>query len=180
MGAQLERQLRARSMNVIAVGRDTLDLAQPDTITATVRALKPDVIINAGGYTDVDRAEAKRDLARAVNATGPGILAEEAARLGALLVHYSSVFVFAGTSGRGYVEEDLPDPINEYGRSKLAGDEAIAAVGGRYLILRASWVYDARGSNFVLTMLRLAAERDELRVVHAHREDRRRTCGHGR
>lgn len=149
----------------VAAGRDTLDLAEPDSIRAAVRRLRPDVIVNAAGLTHVDQAETQPQLIHAINAVGPGILAEEAKRLDALLVHYSSVYVFDGMSPAPYRETDPPRPINAYGRSKLAGEEAIAASGARALILRASWVYDTRGRNFVLTMLRLARERDELRVV---------------
>jgi dTDP-4-dehydrorhamnose reductase len=128
--------------------------------------VRPDVIVNAAGYTRVDAAESQPAVVHAVNAVAPGIMAEEAKRLGALLVHFSSVYVFDGHKAEPYLEDDTPRPINEYGRSKLRGEQAIAAVGGDHLILRASWVYDAQGrDDFVLTMLRLAAERDELRVV---------------
>jgi dTDP-4-dehydrorhamnose reductase len=149
----------------VAVGRDTIDLTRPDSIRTTLRDVKPDVIVNAAGITDVDRVEREVDLARTINAVAPGIIAEEAKRLGALLVHYSSVYVFDGAKHEPYTEADAPNPINEYGKSKLLGEEAVTAVGGLSIILRASWVYDTRARNFVLTMLRLAASRDELRVV---------------
>jgi len=113
----------------------------------------------------VDKAESEPDLAMRVNGVAPGVLAEEAKRLGALLVHYSTDYVFDGELGRAYTENDAPNPVNAYGRSKLAGERAIEAVGGQYLILRSSWVYSARGSNFVLTVLRLARERPELSMV---------------
>jgi dTDP-4-dehydrorhamnose reductase len=121
--------------------------------------------VNAAGYTAVDRAESDVSTVHRVNAAAPGVLAEEAKRIGALLVHYSSVYVFDGTKAAPYEETDAANPINEYGRSKLAGECAITAVGGDFLILRASWVYDVRGRNFLLTMLALAAERDVLHVV---------------
>ena len=148
-----------------ATDRKSVDLAQPDSIRTAIRATQPDVIVNAAAYTAVDRAETEEDLAHATNATAPGVMAEEAKRLGALLVHYSSDYVFDGASRRPYVESDPPNPINAYGRSKLAGEAAIAAVGGAYLILRTSWLYDMRGHNFLVTMLRAAEERDELCVV---------------
>jgi dTDP-4-dehydrorhamnose reductase len=123
------------------------------------------VIVNAAGYTAVDRAESDVAAVHRVNAAGPGVLAEEAKRIGALLIHYSSVYVFDGVKRSAYDETDPTNPINEYGRSKLAAERAIASVGGDFLILRAGWVYDGRRRNFLLTMLALAAERDVLHVV---------------
>jgi dTDP-4-dehydrorhamnose reductase len=123
------------------------------------------VIINAAAYTAVDKAESDPELATAINASAPGVIAEEAKRLGSLLVHYSTDYVFDGSKPGPYVETDAPNPINVYGKTKLAGDQAIQSVGGDYLILRTSWVYGARGSNFLLTMLRLAQERAELQIV---------------
>ena len=164
VGAHLERVLGAVG-HVYATGRESLDLTDADAIRRTVRELRPDIIVNAAGYTAVDKAESDTRRVHAVNAVAPGILAEEAKRAGALLVHYSSVYVFDGTKNAPYSERDLAHPINEYGRSKLAGEHAITAIGGDHLILRASWVYDVRGRNFLLTMLELAAERDVLRVV---------------
>ena len=142
-----------------------LDLADTPPLVATVRALQPEVIVNAAAYTAVDKAEAERDLAFAVNATAPRVLAEEAKRIGALLVHYSTDYVFDGEKGSPYVESDPTHPISAYGESKLAGEQAIAKSGCRHLILRTSWVYGPRGRNFYLTMLRLAKERPELKVV---------------
>jgi dTDP-4-dehydrorhamnose reductase len=150
---------------VIAAGHARLDLASPDSIRKAVRDARPEVIVNAAAYTAVDKAESERDAAFAVNATAPGVLAEEAKMSGALLVHYSTDYVFDGTKPAPYVEEDTPNPINVYGASKLEGERVIAASGCRYLILRTSWVYGPRGKNFALTMLRLARERPELRVV---------------
>jgi len=150
---------------VTAVDLEHMDLAQPDSIRRVIRELKPEIILNAAAYTAVDKAESEPDLAMRVNGVAPGVLAEEAKRLGALLVHYSTDYVFDGELGRAYTENDAPNPVNAYGRSKLAGERAIEAVGGQYLILRSSWVYSARGSNFVLTVLRLARERPELSMV---------------
>lgn len=164
VGWELERTL-APLGEVSAHDRATLDLADPDRLRAAVRATRPDIIVNAAAYTAVDKAETEPDLAMAINGTAPGILAEEAKRLGALLVHYSTDYVFDGTQDAPYTEDDTPNPINEYGRSKLAGERAIAAVGGRHLILRTSWVYGLRGHNFLRTILRLVAERDQLRIV---------------
>jgi dTDP-4-dehydrorhamnose reductase len=142
-----------------------IDFSKPDTIREAVRAAEPSVIVNAAAYTAVDKAEAAPEPAWAINAAGPGVIAEEAKRLGALMVHYSTDYVYDGSRQGAWVETDKPNPLNVYGQTKLAGDEAIQAVGGDYLILRTSWVYGARGANFLLTMLRLAKERPELRIV---------------
>jgi dTDP-4-dehydrorhamnose reductase len=150
---------------IVAPDRAQLDLRDPARIREAVRAANADVIVNAAAYTAVDKAESERDAAFAVNAAAPGVLAEEAKKSGALLVHYSTDYVFDGAKAAPYVEEDEPNPLNVYGASKLAGERAIAASGCRYLILRTSWVYGPRGSNFMLTMLRLARERPELEVV---------------
>lgn len=150
---------------VVVAGQPEVDFAKPDSIRNAVRAAAPAVIVNAAAYTAVDKAESEPDLAMAVNGTAPGVLAEEAKRLGSILVHYSTDYVFDGTKQGSYVETDATNPLSVYGRTKLAGDEAIQSVGGNYLILRTSWVYGARGSNFLLTMLRLAKEREELRIV---------------
>jgi dTDP-4-dehydrorhamnose reductase len=127
--------------------------------------MEPAVIVNAAAYTAVDKAETEPELAAAINATGPGVLAEEAKRLGSVLVHYSTDYVFDGTKQDAWVETDTPNPLSVYGRTKLAGDQAIQAAGCAHLIFRTSWVYGARGGNFLLTMLRLAQERTELRIV---------------
>lgn len=157
---------------VVAVGRGEMDLSEPDSIRRAVREIAPDLIVNAAAYTAVDQAESEPELALAVNGIAPGILAEEAKRLGAALIHYSTDYVFDGTrfdanktAAAPYTEEDEPRPINVYGRTKLAGERAIQAVDAPYLILRASWIYGMRGKNFLLTMLRLAQERDELAIV---------------
>jgi dTDP-4-dehydrorhamnose reductase len=164
VGWELQGALAPLGM-VIALGRDEMDLANPDSIRRAIRDAQPDAIVNAAAYNNVDRAEAEPDLAMKVNGIAPGIMAEEAKRLGAILIHYSTDYVFDGELDRPYIEDDAPNPVNAYGRSKLAGEQAIAAIGGQYLILRSSWVYSARGSNFVLTVLRLARERPELSMV---------------
>lgn len=150
---------------IMAPDRAQLDLRDPARIREAVRGANPDVIVNAAAYTAVDQAESEREAAFAVNAAAPAVLAEEAKRSGALLVHYSTDYVFDGTKAAPYLEDDAANPGNVYGASKLAGERAIAASGCRHLILRTSWVYGPRGSNFMLTMLRLAKERRELRVV---------------
>ncbi len=146
-------------------GRDAADLSAPRTLHRTVRAVAPDVIVNAAAYTDVDGAETHPASARALNAEAPGVLAEAARAVGAWLVHYSTDYVFDGTKQAPYAETDEPGPINVYGRTKWAGEEAIRAVGGQYIILRTSWVYSARRSNFLRTMLRLADTHERLTVV---------------
>lgn len=164
VGWELARTL-APLGEIHALGRGELDLTQPDSIRAAMVRLQPNIVVNAAAYTAVDKAEAEPDAAFAVNATAPGILAEEVRRLGALLVHYSTDYVFDGSKAGAYTEDDPPCPINVYGRSKLAGEEAIRQRGCRHLIFRISWIYGRRGGNFLLTMLRLARERPELRVV---------------
>jgi dTDP-4-dehydrorhamnose reductase len=150
---------------VVAVDRLQMDLARADAIRATIRATSPAIIVNAAAYTAVDKAESEPELAMKVNAAAPAIMAEEARVAGALLVHYSTDYVFDGAQPAAYVEDDVPHPLNAYGRSKLEGERAIAATGCAHLILRTSWVYSERGSNFVLSILRLARERSRLDVV---------------
>lgn len=164
LGRELERSLACLG-DVRACDRGTLDLANADGLRQRVRELAPDVIVNAAAWTAVDKAESDYPAALAINGTAPGILAEEAKRRGALLIHYSTDYVFAGDKATPYVESDATAPLNAYGRSKRAGEEAIAAVGGRHLILRTSWVYGLHGANFMKTMLRLGKERDELKVI---------------
>ena len=151
--------------DVIAADRASLDLADPDAIVAAVRGAKPKLIVNAGAYTAVDRAESEASLAQAVNARAPGILAEEASRLGALLVHYSTDYVFDGKGTTPYSEDAPTAPLNVYGQTKLDGEHAVAAAGRHALVFRTSWVYGLRGRNFLLTIRRLAAERDEISIV---------------
>ncbi len=164
VGWELQRSL-ALLGEVHACGREKADLTDLDGLRGLVRRLRPDAIVNAAAYTAVDRAESQPDLARRINAEAPTVLAEEAARAGAWLVHYSTDYVFDGNKPGAYAETDPPAPINAYGRGKRAGEEAILASGCRHLIFRASWVFGAHGGNFLKTMLRLAAERDDLRVV---------------
>lgn len=161
-----ELQLSLQGQGELIVrGRSQLDLAQPAQIRQQLRELRPALIINAAAHTAVDQAESEPDLAFAINATGPGVLAEEAAALGAPLIHYSTDYVFDGRKDAPYVESDPTNPLGVYGSSKLAGEQAIQAVGGAHLILRTSWVYSQHGRNFLLTMQRLLQERDELKVV---------------
>jgi dTDP-4-dehydrorhamnose reductase len=164
VGRALLKQF-SRDAELVACNRSTLDLSSTDQIRAKVREVAPDVILNAGAYTAVDRAESERDLAMPINGLAPGVLAEEAARAGALLIHYSTDYVFDGSKNGPWVEDDRTNPLSVYGASKLAGEESIRSVGGRYLIFRTSWVYAPEGKNFVLTMLRLGRERDSLNVV---------------
>ncbi len=150
---------------VIAVDRSQADLADLGTIRAIIQQHKPDVIVNPAAYTAVDKAESEKDLALLINGKAPGILAEEANKVDALLVHYSTDYVFDGTKNTPYSEDDPTNPINVYGASKLAGEQAIRSIANNYLILRTSWVYASRGNNFLKTILRLAAEREELKIV---------------
>jgi dTDP-4-dehydrorhamnose reductase len=145
--------------------RQDCDLTDADSLRMLVRGVRPDIIVNAAAYTAVDKAESDRESCFAVNATAPGVMAIEAAALGARLVHYSTDYVFDGNKTTPYVEEDLTGPRNVYGASKLAGEEAITQAGGEFLILRTSWVYGNHGANFLKTMLRLRTERPELRIV---------------
>ncbi len=164
VGWELQRAL-ASSGDVVALDSDEMDLADPDAIRRTVRDVKPAIIINPAAYTAVDKAEGDATLAMAVNGIAPGILAEEAQRLGAVLVHFSTDYVFDGSNPVPYTEDDQPDPQSVYGSTKLAGEEAIRSSGCKHLVLRTSWVYGVHGGNFVKTILRLAKERNELRIV---------------
>ncbi len=164
VGFELRRTL-APLGPVVALSSQQLNLLDADAIRRTVREVDPQLIVNAAAYTAVDKAETELDLAMTVNASAPGVLAEEAQRLGAGLVHYSTDYVFDGAKPDAYLETDSPNPTSAYGASKLAGEQAIQAVGSPHLIFRTSWVYGARGKNFLLTILRLARERDNLRVV---------------
>lgn len=164
LGFELQRAL-APLGEVTACGRDACDLSNPDSIRAAVRAAKPNVIFSAGAYTAVDKAESEPDLASAVNGDAPGILGEEATKLGALVIHYSTDYVFDGTKTSAYREEDATNPLGVYGKTKLVGEKALAASSADHLIFRTSWVFGAHGKNFIKTILRLAASRDELRIV---------------
>lgn len=164
VGWELARSLLPLG-KVTALGRQEVDLSNPDALRQAVRASEPGLIVNAAAYTAVDKAESDESLAMTVNGMAPGILAEEAKQHKALLIHYSTDYVFDGMSPRPYLETDPTNPQSAYGRSKLAGEEAIAAAGCDHLILRTSWVYGARGYNFMRTVLRLARERESLRIV---------------
>jgi dTDP-4-dehydrorhamnose reductase len=164
VGAELV-PLLAPLGRVVAVDRAGLDLASPDAIVAKMREIAPAIVVNAAAYTAVDRAERERDLAFAVNATAPGVIAEEAKRLGALVVHYSTDYVFDGSATQPYAEDAPTGPLSVYGESKLAGERAVRASGADALVFRTSWVYGHSGANFLLTIRRLAAEREELRIV---------------
>jgi dTDP-4-dehydrorhamnose reductase len=168
VGAELERVL-APLGELAATDRATLDLGNPRSIEAAVRRAQPQVIVNAAAYTAVDRAEKEVDAAFAVNATAPAVLAAEARALDALLVHYSTDYVFDGEKPAPYVETDPVAPLNVYGRSKLAGEQAVAASGCRHFIFRTSWVYGPRGRNFLHAILAAAREKPELRVVDDQR-----------
>jgi dTDP-4-dehydrorhamnose reductase len=170
VGWELQRSL-ALLGEMIALGSDSAaplsaDFAKPESLAATIRAVAPQVIVNAAAYTAVDRAEAEPELARAINALAPGVLAREAAASGAWLVHYSSDYVFDGSGAAPWVEDSPTRPLNVYGRTKLEGEQLIRDSACRHLILRTSWVYGVRGGNFAKTMLRLARERETLTVVH--------------
>jgi dTDP-4-dehydrorhamnose reductase len=164
VGWELQRTLASLG-DVVAVGHREMDLADPDSIRKIIREVRPGLIVNAAAYTAVDKAESEPDLAMAVNGVAPGIMAEEAKRLKAAIIHYSTDYVFDGAKERPYVEDDAPNPLNVYGRTKLAGEQAIQATEAPHLILRASWVYGVRGRNFLLTILRLAREKRELKIV---------------
>lgn len=161
---ELQRTL-APLGEVVAVGRSDANLADETAVRKLVGEVRPDVVVNAAAYTAVDKAETEKELCHQINATLPGVLAEEARKLGALLVHYSTDYVFDGSKTTPYVESDVTNPLGTYGATKLAGEKAVGAAGADYLIFRLCWVYGARGQNFMLTMQRLAREREKLRVV---------------
>jgi len=164
VGFELQRALSPLGQ-VVAIDQSECNLADPDAIRQRLRALAPDIIVNPAAYTAVDKAESDTDTAFAVNARAPQVIGEEAARLSALVIHYSTDYVFDGSKEGAYSEDDTPDPQSVYGRSKLGGEIALAKANPRHLILRTSWVVGAHGGNFAKTMLRLAAERDRLSVV---------------
>jgi dTDP-4-dehydrorhamnose reductase len=164
VGWELRRSLTTIG-DVLAVNRETCDLSRLHDLRDFIREAKPDVIVNAAAYTAVDKAEDEEELATLVNGTAVGVMAEETRRLGALLIHYSTDYVFDGAKDSPYTEDDLPNPLNAYGRSKLAGDRATAQLANDYLILRTSWVFAARGRNFLRTILRRSRELDGLSIV---------------
>jgi dTDP-4-dehydrorhamnose reductase len=164
VGYELARSLQGLG-EVVAVDRNVMDLSNLDQVRDVIRQVRPQLIVNPAAYTAVDKAESEPELAYRINAEAPGLMAEEAKLLGAAMVHYSTDYVFDGANPAPRGEDDATGPLNVYGASKLAGEQAIAAAGIDHLIFRTSWVYGTRGKNFLLTMLRLAKEREELRVV---------------
>jgi dTDP-4-dehydrorhamnose reductase len=165
VGAELAALL-PHLAEVTAFNRHQLDLSKPDQIRGAIRNIRPHVIVNAAAYTFVDQAESQESEAGIINADAPAIMAEEAKNIGAVLVHYSTDYIFDGSKSRPYDETDRPNPINVYGKTKLAAEQAIQDAGLPYLIFRTAWVYGRRGRNFLLTILRLATEREELRIVN--------------
>ena len=165
LGHELARSLPAVVEEVIATDRSQLELTDPDAIRRVVRDARPNVIINVSAYNAVDRAEDESKLAMTVNGSAPGVLAEEAKRLGALLVHYSTDYVFDGSKRTPYLEDDAPAPLSTYGASKLAGELAVRSSGSRYLLLRTSWVYGPRANNFYEVVKRKAAAAEPMRMV---------------
>ncbi|HEY6467689.1 MAG TPA: dTDP-4-dehydrorhamnose reductase [Candidatus Acidoferrales bacterium] len=164
VGNELQQLLPAIG-GTAAFDRARLDLSKPSDIRRIIKEIRPQIIVNAAAYTAVDRAKSEEALAHAINADAPGVMAEEAKKIGALLVHYSTDYVFDGTKTSPYEETDATNPLGVYGKTKLAGEEAIRQSGTPHLILRTAWVYTTRGRNFLLTILRLASECEQLRIV---------------
>ena len=164
LGWELQRTLTPLG-KVVSLDYPEIDLAKPADLRALIRTAAPQIIVNAAAYTNVDKAESEPELVRKINAEAPAVMAEEAARIGAALVHYSTDYVFDGTKSSSYDEGDEPHPLNEYGRSKLQGEEAVAGVGGSFLIFRTSWVYSLRQGGFVTKVLQWARQQETLRVV---------------
>ncbi|HKQ87248.1 MAG TPA: dTDP-4-dehydrorhamnose reductase [Candidatus Acidoferrales bacterium] len=164
VGHELEQLLPAIG-ETSAFDRQRLDLTNPAELRRVINEIRPQIIVNAAAYTAVDRAESEEALARAINAEAPAVMAEEAKKIGALLVHYSTDYVFDGTKHSPYEEDDPPNPLGVYGKTKLEGEQAISETGATHLIFRTAWVYATRGRNFLLTILRLASEREELQIV---------------
>jgi dTDP-4-dehydrorhamnose reductase len=164
VGYELQRSLASLG-EVIALDRAGCDLSSADSIQSVIRTLCPTIIVNPAAYTAVDKAETEKDLAFAINALAPGIIGEEAKKLGALVVHYSTDYVFNGAKEDRYIEDDLTDPLSVYGASKLAGENSLVDSGALHLIFRTSWVYGVHGANFLKTMLRLMTEKEELKIV---------------
>lgn len=165
VGFELQRSLACLG-EIIATDRNSLDLTDNKAIEAVITEVKPDIIVNAAAYTAVDKAESERELAYQINATAPAVMAKQAVSLGIPLIHYSTDYVFNGQGSKAWLESDETDPVNYYGKTKLAGENVIRESGCDYLIFRTSWVYDRRGKNFLNTMLRLAEDRDELSVIN--------------
>lgn len=164
VGWELNRTLLPLG-EVVALGRDDADFSNPESLRKIIREIEPDVIVNAAAYTTVDKAEEEEDLALVINGEAPKVIAEEASKINALLVHYSTDYVFDGTKLSPYIETDDPHPINAYGRTKLAGERSIELSGCKFIIFRISWVYGVRGKNFLRTMIKLMRDRDQIGVV---------------
>jgi len=164
VGWELQQALKPLG-KIVAVDRQSMDLNSLDSVRQVIRDIQPSLIVNAAAYTAVDRAESEAEIAMTVNGMAPGVMAEEAKRINAGIIHYSTDYVFDGRANRPYVEQDGPNPLNVYGKTKLAGEHAIRDVGVPHLILRTSWVYGLRGKNFLLTIRKLATERDALSIV---------------
>lgn len=162
---QVGRALNSILDDGIFLGKESADLSRPQTLPEIIRSISPDVLINAAAYTQVDKAESERNLSFTVNSEAPAVLAQVSAEMGIVFVHYSTDYVFNGTGEKPWTEEDTPAPVNVYGASKLAGEDGVKNAGGKYVIFRTSWVYDAHGKNFLNTMLRLGSEREHVRVV---------------
>lgn len=165
IGWELQRFLLPLG-KIVILDRSEADLANPESLRPIIRSIQPDIIVNTAAYTAVDKAESEQTLAMTINGIAPGIIAEEADQLKALLIHYSTDYVFDGKLKRPYCEDDSTGPLNYYGVSKLAGEEAIQSVGGKFYIFRTSWVYGIRGKNFLQTVLQLAETKDQLRMVN--------------
>ena len=165
VGYELVRSLQPLG-EVIGVDRSVMDLADLDQVRDVIRRIKPDLIVNSAAYTAVDKAESEPELAMRINGLAPGVMAQEVARLGAAMVNYSTDYVFDGSKDGSYTEDDIPNPLNVYGHTKLAGEQAVLAAGASCLVFRTSWVYGMRGKNFLLTMLRLAEEGKQLNIVN--------------
>jgi dTDP-4-dehydrorhamnose reductase len=165
LGWELNRSL-ATLCELTAIDYPEIDLGRPETVQDSIRQVRPTIIVNAAAYTDVDKAENEQELAWKVNGLAPGVIAEEARKVGAIFIHYSTDYVFDGKKGFPYVEQDLPNPLNAYGRSKLEGERQVQAVGGTSLILRTSWVYSLRKGGFVNKVLGWARQQEFLRIVN--------------
>ena len=164
VGWELHRSLSTLG-SIFAMGRSDMDLSKPETLGPVIQKIRPDLIINAAAYTAVDKAESEPELAMTVNGIAPGVIAEEAKKIGAGMIHYSTDYVFDGKATSPYKEEDLASPLSVYGKSKLAGEQAVTQVDIPHIILRTSWVYSLRGSNFLLSMQKLAQTRKQIKVV---------------
>ena len=164
LGWELHRTLQGLG-EVAAYDYPEVDFAAPQSLPRIIKESRPDIVINAAAYTDVDKAESEQEKARLINAEAPGVLAEASRSVGAVFVHYSTDYVFDGNKGSPYVESDAPNPLNNYGRTKLEGEKAVLQAGGAGLILRTAWVYSLRGDSFVTKVLRWARTQNEIRVV---------------